>query len=455
MMKIIRREDGQSIILIVMLLAVLLGLVAVVLDIGNAWAQRRICQNAADAAALAATRELGPGAAFTTNRQVLEKAKEYAEINGTDRASVVAWYITFDPDTQEPIELGVVPNTLDRPPVEAEGVKVRAGKGFNAFLAQVIGRAFMDASAEAWALITPGACTAGTPPCLFPAVVTNAAIVAHPTITATNRSILTTIWGDPIAPGNFQWVSWNQDPNHTSNPTLIENMQNICGDEYVAELDPSDILSDTRSLIYAGPGIQNSAGVRAELDDIIYDDGIRGDTDYECAAGGHNNRNPVTIPIYNEFVGVGEGLKYYIPGVIGFCITDYLFSGPMELKHIDGYFMGTEVVATEGGCDNPGTYVIKLRPPMSLDRCISGRVAYEHLEIAEINGENIPVDVVNVIDVSGSMGDAFGSDSRIDAAKNVMVHFNDMLRSEVGDQAGLVKFPVELADDVDIAEGEP
>ena len=101
MMNTLRREDGQSIILIVILLAVLLGLVAVVLDIGNAYAQRRVSQNAADAAALAATRVLGPGAAFTTSRKVLQKAKEYAEMNGTDPESVVAWYISFDPDTQE------------------------------------------------------------------------------------------------------------------------------------------------------------------------------------------------------------------------------------------------------------------------------------------------------------------------------------------------------------------
>lgn len=49
-------EEGQSAIIVIITLVVLLGLIALVLDIGNAYAQRRIAQNAADAGAMAAGR---------------------------------------------------------------------------------------------------------------------------------------------------------------------------------------------------------------------------------------------------------------------------------------------------------------------------------------------------------------------------------------------------------------
>lgn len=56
-----RFERGQSIILVALALIVLLGLVALSLDGGYAYANRRVAQNAADAAALAGARELCMG----------------------------------------------------------------------------------------------------------------------------------------------------------------------------------------------------------------------------------------------------------------------------------------------------------------------------------------------------------------------------------------------------------
>src|SRR3990170_8853939 len=54
-----QREKGQMLILFVLALAVLLGFVAMVIDVGLAFQERRNAQNAADAAALAGAQELG------------------------------------------------------------------------------------------------------------------------------------------------------------------------------------------------------------------------------------------------------------------------------------------------------------------------------------------------------------------------------------------------------------
>ena len=53
-----RREDGQALIFSVLMLAVLLGVASLVVDGGNALLQRRNQQGVADAAAMAAVRDL-------------------------------------------------------------------------------------------------------------------------------------------------------------------------------------------------------------------------------------------------------------------------------------------------------------------------------------------------------------------------------------------------------------
>ncbi len=54
-----------------------------------------------------------------------------------------------------------------------------------------------------------------------------------------------------------------------------------------------------------------------------------------------------------------------------------------------------------------------------------------------------------MLDVSGSMDDYWGSGAnrtkKINTARNVLVEFNNMLRPDLGDQAGLVKYPITLA----------
>jgi len=54
-------ERGQTLVIVAVLLVVLIGFLALVLDLGNALAQRRRMQNAADAAALAGVRGLALG----------------------------------------------------------------------------------------------------------------------------------------------------------------------------------------------------------------------------------------------------------------------------------------------------------------------------------------------------------------------------------------------------------
>ena len=431
-MKAIRREDGQSIIMVIFVLVVLIALVALVVDIGNAYAQRRIVQNAADAGALAATRELARGFSNTTNRLVLDKAKDYAELNGIDRDSVVAEYVHFDPDTGESVVLSTVPNEATRPLEEigglsVDGVSVDLGKQFNTYLARVIGRDVLSASAESIGQVSSGVCVAGEGEGLFPIAVDVHLFDHNGGKPVLDTDHLYTVWGDKTAPGSFHWLSWNQDPGHASEWTLEANMH---------DTSRSGVWSDG-DYIPCGPGVKNSHGVNAELD-LRINGGLP---------------NPVWLPIYDQVDGQGEGTTYRAIGFGLFEIDRYDLTG--SDRFIEGYFKRGNLASSEGGCLDFGTTTVKLRPPIDLTRNIAGRVAYEYLSIQEPpSGQTTyPVDVVLVIDKSGSMDYTWGSPpvTKMATARSVMADFVAMLRPEpeVGDQVGLVAFPKSGSDTFD------
>ncbi len=78
-----QREDGSSIILVCAVMVVLIGISALVVDVGRFYLVNHQLSNAADAAALAGARELPESSSSAKS-----KAKEYAEKNGIDAEEV-------------------------------------------------------------------------------------------------------------------------------------------------------------------------------------------------------------------------------------------------------------------------------------------------------------------------------------------------------------------------------
>ena len=71
------RERGQSMVVVALLMLVLVGFLAMVVDVGNVYAQRRFMQNAADAGALAGAR------ALALNQNPVPVVEQYAKtLNG-------------------------------------------------------------------------------------------------------------------------------------------------------------------------------------------------------------------------------------------------------------------------------------------------------------------------------------------------------------------------------------
>lgn len=134
------REHGDALITTAMMLVVLLAMVALAVDVGMAYAERRKVQNAADAGALAAAWVLVEGG---TDAEVLAAVQQYTVVeNGAQ--SFTAVYLP----SLTPVGSGFVP-------ADSIGVRVDAEVTVPTFLAGVIGIDTMTATGEAGGGFSP------------------------------------------------------------------------------------------------------------------------------------------------------------------------------------------------------------------------------------------------------------------------------------------------------------
>lgn len=120
----LRNENGQSLIQLAALMALLIGFAALAIDVGNGYLSSRRMQNAADAAVLAGARELCKG---NTSAVAIAKARDYLLRNGVQAAQINAADIT--------VTSGVI--------------RVRANHTEATWLARVFGDDSLDVSANA------------------------------------------------------------------------------------------------------------------------------------------------------------------------------------------------------------------------------------------------------------------------------------------------------------------
>lgn len=95
--KLVKNEDGQALILVTLLMVVLLGFASLVVDLGTLYVTKAKLQNAADAAALAGAKDL-PNVDTAKNTAIV-----YAVKNGMKATDIVA--VTPDPSDTTKIEV--------------------------------------------------------------------------------------------------------------------------------------------------------------------------------------------------------------------------------------------------------------------------------------------------------------------------------------------------------------
>ncbi len=465
MNKVFSQEHGQSMILVALGLAVLMAFMALAVDGGNVYAQRRQVQNGVDAAAYAGGQRLAqPNSGCpvgqicrATNGQVLTAIQNAAMRNGLDKNAIKAYYVTRDSSNNNIIDdeligaggLGtgtIAPVTIDGNPVV--GVHVVADKQFNSFFASIVGIRTMTVGA-----LSPGyGAPPPNPPIITPPVTTNGpccsdrlfpVTIPQTTFEDENSDGIRDMHFEQNDPG-YNYILWDRDGEEGPGNFgyLRWAGQNSSATDLAAAMaDPS--LSGTVYVdddVSGSTGVSNSNAVRQQWVDHI--------------------GKYITIPIFDTASGTGNNLTYNVVGFARFKVTGFCrfhdLNGECDVAltnnsdpYVQGKFQNWSTSLCEGTCPNFGIVTTTIHPPVEETRKLIGVVKINQLiPLEDVNLSQVPVDVIHILDISGSMNSKFGNPStvKLTAAKNALISFNNVLSPTIGggpdgDRLGLATFP--------------
>lgn len=312
-----RSDRGQATVLTVVFLVVLLGMAALVLDIGSWYRADRATQSTADAAALAGAQAL-PGDTATAKTL----AQQYAQKNG----GVGSGGVTFSSK--------IVAN---------DTIKVTVQRPAPTFFAKIFGKNTVTVGSTATAR-SEGVSSVKY---VAPIVVH----YKHPLLNCTGPA------SKPTCDPDF-------GPSH---PTTL-NLEDLHKPGGGSGSGAFGLLN----LNYGSPDGNIGAGTLAEWLLNGYDDELPLGTYYSAPSANFNNSQflssldavigkEVLFPVYRLLTGPGSNAKYDIIGWVGFVITSYNASGSSGT--LTGYFTSftaTGVQVTTGGNPYFGVHKVEL-----------------------------------------------------------------------------------------------
>jgi Flp pilus assembly protein TadG len=317
-----RGQKGQMLVLFALASTVVILLVGLVIDGGNALAKQRASQNAADFAALGGARIVAEhvGGDDNNGTDANVKAAIIANLNVNGGAPITTWGVAGAPTYVDGSGAftGYVGNASNLIPANTVGVSVSSSRSWTPYFLGIIGVSSWTASANA---VARGGYYAGPPlpGSLFPVGISTAFFNTYPTCSG---PINFTVPTDPCypqhltpgnlnVPGGFGWLKFgcssgglgqaggcaNSKPflqgeiGHAGNqPTPLSNSYGCCTQVG---------LPGSADLIGSLPGNKASA---------------------DCAWYILHNI-VVTVPIWDTAQGNGSGATYHIVGFSGFQIT--------------------------------------------------------------------------------------------------------------------------------------
>ncbi|HIC88931.1 MAG TPA: hypothetical protein EYP04_05970 [Anaerolineae bacterium] len=286
------REGGQILVTVMLLLPVMIGFLVLTIDGGNALAQRRRMQNAADAAALAGARALALG---RTYYQIDTEIAHYAKANGADEYK---WKLLRT----------------------KKGVRVAASVRFHTVFGALLGVESFTAKAEAEATLhqqgvaynllpilvyqPPGTrLSPGQSICLLHKPSSCKGRKRH----AKGGGMFDRSRRVPLPPGlgicrasrSFVWADWNGPPSSAHELALnIAHPQNS-GTQKVG------------GWVFEAPGAKVSYQVRRMLNRWV--------------------RRHVTVPLFDTYRGCGSRARYRVVGFAELELGGYVFKGPKQM----------------------------------------------------------------------------------------------------------------------------
>jgi len=276
MMQRLRSECGQSVLITVFFMAVLLGAVALTLDVSDWYREQRQAQATADAAALAGAQALPNDPA-----QAMTLAQQYADANG---GGVAAADITLRND--------FVPH---------DTVKVNVTRSAPGFFAKIFSIASVSVRANAAARADVPQEVNGAAP-----IVVNK---LHPLLSGPGCPcfhVETTLpLGKDGAPGAFSLVTLDPDASHGTGLTAV-----WLKDGFDGYLGLGDYISDSGASF-------NGNDVKAALDSRM--------------------NTELLFPVYDTLTGGGVNAQYHIIGWVAFHLDGYTKNKCNDYD-LQGYF---------------------------------------------------------------------------------------------------------------------
>lgn len=423
-----RHEQGQSAIVIAGALVALVAVIALVVDGGNAYAQRRQLQNALDAGAQAGAIQM---TLVRTNGQIDAAIQDYVQRNGVDPSLVNAYFVTQDANGVKYVERATTIHNYSStsyPPQsingrDVYGLTVEGVKQFPTYFAGVVGWRQMqvgtDSMRPAASVPNPptGTCQAED---IFPITISantfsddNRDGIVEIHFMDTEPTYAYRIWEKkPTELSNFGYVTWNG----TNNTSTLNN--------YMTTVTTSGRWSKGDNMPYASGDMGSG-------------------TIYNTLRGYWTSQTPITVPVY-DFAN-GNISSYRIIGFTRMVIVGGSSSGAAAgSRYLDVKFQRFVEPTGGGQCPYYGDGTI-VPPVTNITRRLVGTVKLSKITpVGQTTQEDvhIPVEVTNVLDISGSMSANFGAMTKLNAAKTALRNFNSNMLPAMGDKVALVTYPL-------------
>lgn len=412
-----RRQPGQSLPLIAVMLVVIIGMVGLSVDVGNAYGQQRRVQNAANAGALAAMNLANRNA---SNHSVWDNVKRTLAGNRVDLNSgyydVRAEYIFDDPTKAPPKVIGewrgkyqVEPVWDGNPPANYTRIQVTITERMDTYFARIVGRKDLTVNANGSACVGKfglGVYPIGVPIKLNPTVhdilnpgapLTNAFPTTHERWSEaqagdwskmSNHDIVlrfqNKLGGTALAGTHIAYLTWGGNGNNVLGESMTYPGNLTAGfteatpkngealsNEPDGYLDPLDWVNGVT-------GVGLSQNIRTALDPFI----------------AHPERI-MTLPMYLKDDGSsGTNAAFYITMMGQFQLVGYQDSGANSYLRLR--FKG-EAKAPATNCSGAPMFTVESRK-----YTVSG-VAKVNRVYREQPASPVTHDIVLVMDTSGSM----------------------------------------------------
>lgn len=347
-------SHGQLLAVFALSLVVIILVVGLVIDGGNAWSQRRGTQNLADFAALAGTKVVSANfAAPGTQTNATVKSAVEAALSANGLASTV---LGIDYAASYVNGSGVLVGGYGPSggiPANVFGVQVSPSKSFRSYFLGVVGLTSFKASATATARTGFYEGTYGGPGGDLVPIAVNLATITGTTECPPGAAVgsatpgctpLALTQGDTVAPGQFQWMSWDG----TGNTPYLCSILGPPASSPVYTVPANGYIN-----ISGNSGVSNSSCVRGQASPL---EGIDGWVSLQttilvpiispgpgpCPAGCFSNGTPYPPSV----VGNGANATYNVIGFAGFELTGC--TNPC-VKNLQGVFRQAFFLGPTGG----------------------------------------------------------------------------------------------------------